>query len=101
LGAIVAIFAEEFEHITIYTTFVITPLVFLGGVFHSVEMLPPALRFVTAFNPIYYMVNAMRYGMIGISDVPLSVCLGLIFFFFIVLFSTTVFLFKSGYKLRK
>lgn len=101
IGAIAAIFAEEFEHITTYTTFVITPLVFFGGVFHSVEMLPPALKIVTAFNPIYYMVNAMRYGMIGITDVPIVTCLTIIVVLFIGLFSFTVFLFKSGYKLRK
>ncbi len=100
-GAIMALFAEEFEHLTICTTFVITPLIFFGGVFHSVEMLPPMLRVITSFNPIFYMVNGMRYGMLGTSDVPIAQCLAVVFCFFTLLFSFTVFLFKTGYKLRK
>ena len=101
VGAIVALFAEEFEHLTICTTFVITPLVFFGGVFHSVQMLPPVFQILTSFNPIFYMVNGMRYGMLGISDVPIRSCLAVVFCFFVVLFSFTVYLFKIGYKLRK
>jgi len=101
VGAIVALFAEEFEHLTIWTTFVITPLVFFGGVFHSVKMLPHALQVITSFNPIFYMVNGMRYGMLGVSDVSIGQCLIVVFCFFICLFSFTVFLFKTGFKLRK
>ena len=101
IGAIVALFAEEFEHLTICTTFVITPLVFFGGVFHSVKMLPKALQIVTTFNPIFYMVNGMRYGMLGSSDIPIAQCLLVVFCFFISLYIFTVYLFKSGYKLRK
>src|SRR3990167_9241026 len=56
-GVIVALLAEEFEHLTICTTFLITPLIFFGGVFHSVQMLPPPLQTVTFLNPIFYMVN--------------------------------------------
>lgn len=101
VGAIVAVFAEEFEHLTICTTFVITPLIFFGGVFHSVGMVPPAIQMMTLFNPIYYMVSALRYGMLGVSDVPIWECLTVVFFLFLLLFSFTVFLFKTGYKLRK
>ncbi len=101
VGAIVALFAEEFEHLTIWTTFVITPLIFFGGVFHSVKMLPHTLQVITSFNPIFYMVNGMRYGMLGASDVPIGKCLIVMFCFFIGLFSFTVFLFKTGFKLRK
>ena len=101
VGAIVALFAEEFEHLTICTTFVITPLVFFGGVFHSVEMLPAPLQILTVFNPIFYMVNGMRYGMLGISDVPIGQCLAVVCTFFLALYSCTVYLFKTGYKLRK
>ena len=101
VGVIVALFAEEFEHLTICTTFLITPLVFFGGVFHSVSMLPKTLQVVSTFNPIFYMVNGMRYGMLGVSDVPVERCLILVFALFLVLFSFTVFLFKTGFKLRK
>src|SRR3989338_1749527 len=94
IGAIIALFAEEFEHLTICTTFVITPLIFFGGVFHSVKMLPPLLQAVTSLNPIFYMVNGMRYWMLGVSDVPIGRCLAVVFFFFSALFSFTVFLFK-------
>lgn len=101
IGALVALFAEEFEHLTICTTFAITPLVFFGGVFHSVKMLPETLQVITSFNPIFYMINAMRYGMLGTSDVPIGQCLLVIFSFFLALYSFTIYLFKTGYKLRK
>ncbi|OGW84931.1 MAG: hypothetical protein A3C35_05485 [Omnitrophica bacterium RIFCSPHIGHO2_02_FULL_46_11] len=100
-GALIALFAEEFEHLTICTTFLITPLIFFGGVFHSVKMLPNVLQVITSFNPIFYMVNGMRYGMLGTSDVPIAQCLIVVFSLFAVLFSFTVFLFKTGFKLRK
>src|SRR3989338_2093168 len=100
IGVIVALLAEEFEHLTICTTFVITPLVFFGGVFHSVQMLPAVLQTATAFNPIYYMVNGMRYGMLGTSDVPIVQSMSVVFCLFMILFSFTVFLFKTGFKLR-
>ena len=93
-GVIVALFAEEFEHLTICTTFVITPLIFFGGVFHSIDMLPKALQTLTIFNPIFYMVNGMRYGISGVSDVPIAQCLVVMFCLFIVLFSFSVFCLK-------
>ncbi len=101
IGAIIALFAEEFEHLTICTTFIITPLVFFGGVFHSIKMLPEPLQIVTTFNPIFYMVNGMRYGMLGSSDVPIAQCLWVVLCFFLALYAFTVYLFKTGYKLRK
>lgn len=100
-GIIVALFAEEFEHLTIATTFVITPLIFLGGVFHSIEMVPPALRGLTVFNPIFYMVNGMRYGMLGRSDAPIVLSAALVVALFFALFSWAVYLFRTGFKLRK
>ncbi|OGT22121.1 MAG: hypothetical protein A3K16_00135 [Omnitrophica bacterium RIFCSPLOWO2_01_FULL_45_24] len=101
IGVIVALFAEEFEHLTICTTFFITPLVFFGGVFHSIGMLPKALQTASFFNPIFYMVNGMRYGMLGTSDVSVAQCLLVVFSLFLVLFSACVFLFRIGFKLRK
>src|SRR3990167_7350349 len=92
IGVIVALFAEEFEHLTICTTFFITPLVFFGGVFHSIGMLPKALQTASFFNPIFYMVNGMRYGMLGTSDVPIWQCLTVVSCLFVILFSSCVFL---------
>lgn len=68
LGLITAIWASSFEQVNFIPTFFITPLTFLGGVFYSVEMLPPAFRRFTLANPIFYMVDGLRYGMLGISD---------------------------------
>jgi ABC-2 type transport system permease protein len=101
VGMIVALVAEEFEHLSICTTFVITPLIFFGGVFHSLEMVPQAIRWLTIFNPMFYMINGLRYGMLGVSDAPIffagAVTLGIS----IALFALTVYLFRIGFKLRK
>ncbi len=101
VGMMVALFAEEFEHLTVATTFVITPLVFLGGVFHSLSMIPEALRWVARYNPIFYMVDGMRYAMLGVSDIPAKTSAAVVLVFFAVLFSANVWLFKTGFKLRK
>jgi ABC-2 type transport system permease protein len=68
LGLVTAIWASSFEQVNFIPTFFITPLTFLGGVFYSVEMLPPAFRTFTLANPIFYMVDGLRFGMLGISD---------------------------------
>jgi ABC-2 type transport system permease protein len=68
LGLLTAIWATSFEQVNFIPTFFITPLTFLGGVFYSVEMLPPAFRRVTLANPIFYMVDGVRFGMLGVSD---------------------------------
>lgn len=101
IGAVVALIAEEFEHLSICTTFVITPLVFLGGVFHSVDMIPNRIQVITRYNPIFYMMSGIRYGMLGTSEVPVGTSLMVVFALFLLLFSFTVYLFRSGYKLRK
>lgn len=101
LGMIVALMAEEFEHITIATTFLITPLVFFGGVFHSITMLPKALQAITAYNPIFYMINGLRYSFLGVSDAPIAKAMMVTGVLFFVLFFLTIYLFRSGYKLRK
>ncbi len=101
LGMVVALVAEEFEHLSIATTFLITPLVFLGGVFHSIEMLPPKLQTLTLFNPIFYMINGLRYSFLGVSDAPVIHSMLVVGLLFVMLFTFTVYLFRSGYKLRK
>ncbi len=101
VGMIVALFAEEFEHLSICTTFIITPLIFFGGVFHTIEMVPSAVRWLTIFNPMFYMINGLRYGMLGTADTPVFLSAGVVFVIFIALFSSTVYLFRIGFKLRK
>lgn len=100
VGILAGLFAEEWEHLSIVSTFVITPLIFLGGVFHSVSMMPPSLRFVTLFNPIYYMVDGLRFATIGVHSAPVVGGLLLVVVLFVALFSFAVYLFKIGYKLR-
>jgi ABC-2 type transport system permease protein len=97
----VALLAEEFEHLSICTTFVITPLIFFGGVFHSLEMVPPAIKWLTVFNPMFYMINGLRFGMLGVSDAPVLLSALVVLGIFVALFSLTVYLFHIGFKLRK
>ncbi len=68
LGFMTAVWASTFEQVNFFPTFIITPLTFLGGVFYSARMLPPALRRFTQANPVFYVVDGVRYGMLGISD---------------------------------
>ncbi len=77
-GLLNAIFSRKFDDINIIPTFVLTPLTYLGGVFYSVNMLPPFWQKVSYFNPILYMINAFRYGTLGTSDVPVYISLSFI-----------------------
>jgi len=99
-GIIVALMSEQFEHLSFFTTYLITPLTFLGGVFYSIKMLPEQLVLFTKLNPFFYMVDGFRWAMIGYSEgsLALSISLSLIsalFFFFL-----TIWLFHIGYKLK-
>jgi ABC-2 type transport system permease protein len=80
-GFVNAVYAKKFDDIAIVPTFILTPLTYLGGVFYSVKLLPPWAEAMTHANPIFYMVNAFRYGLLGISDVPLWVAYGLMLAF--------------------
>ncbi|MGB5447045.1 MAG: ABC transporter permease, partial [Psychromonas sp.] len=70
-GLLNAIFARSFDDISIIPTFVLTPLTYLGGVFYSITLLPDFWQAVSHFNPVFYMINAFRYGFLGVADVPL------------------------------
>ena len=100
LGLLVGLWAESFEKLSIWSSFVLSPLIYFGGVFHSVEMLPAPLQVVSRLNPIFYLINGLRYGMLGVSDVPVGVCMGLAAFLAAGLFIIVERLFKAGYKLR-
>lgn len=70
LGIVAGIFANKFDQMAAITNFIVTPLAFLSGTFYSVEALPPLLNTITHFNPIFYLIDGARYGMIGVSDSP-------------------------------
>jgi ABC-2 type transport system permease protein len=100
LGVLVGVRAEQFDDVSFYQTFLLTPLIFLGGVFYSAALLPEPFRTLTYFDPVYYMIGLVRYGFLGYSDI--SVALALIFLFIAaaLLFSLNYSLFSRGYKLR-
>ena len=77
-GFINAVFANSFDDISIVPTFVLTPLTYLGGVFYSIDLLPGFWQDLSLLNPILYMVNAFRYGLLGVSDIPLWVAFTLV-----------------------
>jgi ABC-2 type transport system permease protein len=77
-GLINGIYANGFDGISIVPTFVLTPLVYLGGVFYSVSALPTWAQTLTHFNPIFYLINGFRYGLLGHSDVPILHCLAVL-----------------------
>ena len=100
LGLMVGLWAEGFEKLSLWGTFVLTPLIYFGGVFHSLEMVPVPLRIVTKLNPIFYLVNGLRYGMLGVSDVNVAFSMALAATLAISLFIFVERLFRKGYKLR-
>ncbi len=100
LGLIVGLWAEQFEHLSILSTFVITPLIYVGGVFNSIDMLPPALQTLVRFNPFFYFVDGLRYSMLGISEANTALGWVVIVSLIIVLGSIVWYLFYKGWKLR-
>ncbi|MEO6263671.1 MAG: ABC transporter permease [Luteimonas sp.] len=99
-GFINAVYAKKFDDVAIVPTFILTPLTYLGGVFYSVKLLPGWAETMTHANPIFYMVNAFRYGLLGVSDVPLWVAYALMLGFVAVLAALGLWLLKRGVGLR-
>lgn len=99
-GLINAIFARSFDDISIIPTFILTPLTYLGGVFYSISLLPDFWQGVSQINPIVYMVNAFRYGFLGISDVSLTVAFAVLGVFIVTLFTIAMTLISKGIGLR-
>lgn len=100
-GFINAIFARSFDDITIIPTFVLTPLTYLGGVFYSINLLPEFWQKVSLFNPVLYMVNTFRYGILGVSDINPWIALTAICVFILVLFGFALWLLERGKGLRQ
>jgi ABC-2 type transport system permease protein len=99
-GLLNAIFAKTFDDISIIPTFVLAPLTYLGGVFFSTSLLSPVWQKIAMVNPILYMVNAFRFGMLGRSDIPLSQAFPVILVAVIVLFALAMILLKRGTGIR-
>ncbi|HQP10953.1 MAG TPA: ABC transporter permease [Candidatus Omnitrophota bacterium] len=99
-GMISALWAEDFNMLNVWNIYCILPLVLMGGVFHPITMLPDIVQKFSRFNPMFYMVNGIRYSITGISDTSILFCAGLSFLLAVSFFFFTVYLFKIGYKLR-
>lgn len=100
-GVINAVFAKTFDDISIIPTFVITPLTYLGGVFYSIDLLPSIWRQVSLFNPILYIVNAFRYGFLGITDINIILAFSMIIVFVFLFFCISYFLLQKGIGIKE
>ncbi|HEY4778578.1 MAG TPA: ABC transporter permease [Solirubrobacterales bacterium] len=100
LGVLVGVRAEQFDDVSFVQTFVLQPLIFLGGVFYSAELLPQPFETLTHFNPIYYMINLVRYGFVGYTEVSIPLSLLALVAATGALFAVNLRLFSTGYKLR-
>lgn len=100
LGLLVGLWADGFEKLSFWSTFVLMPLIYFGGVFHNLEMVPEPLKVLTHFNPIFYWVNGLRYGMTGVTDVSVKASMALAAVMAVALFIFVERLFRAGYKLR-
>jgi ABC-2 type transport system permease protein len=99
-GLINGVFAKSFDDISIIPTFVLTPLTYLGGIFYSINMLPDFWKTMSLGNPILYMVNAFRYGFLGVSDINLITSYTIIIGFIIALYVFSLYLLRKGHGIR-
>jgi ABC-2 type transport system permease protein len=100
-GFINALFAKNFDQISWFPTFVLTPLTYLGGVFYSIKMLPAWAQFISHANPILYMVSAFRFGFLGTSDVDLRLAYGIMVGAAAFMFALAVLLLNRGTGIRE
>jgi ABC-2 type transport system permease protein len=99
-GFIIGIWADGFEKLQLVPLLVITPLIFLGGSFYPIDMLPPFWQTVTLFNPVVYLISGFRWSFYGIADVSVGVSLGMTGFFLAICLATVWWIFKTGYRLK-
>jgi len=100
LGVLVGVRAEQFDDVSFAQTFILQPLIFLGGVFYSASLLPEPYQTLTHFNPVYYMISLVRYGFLGQADVNVALSLVLLTLATGALFMLNLRIFQTGYKLR-
>ncbi|MCV2402724.1 ABC transporter permease [Marinomonas sp. C2222] len=99
-GFVNALYAQSFDDVSIIPTFVLTPLTYLGGVFYSIDLLPDFWQSLSLLNPVLYMVNAFRFGILGVSDIDAYWALVMISVFILVLFSYSLHLLEKGKGIR-
>jgi ABC-2 type transport system permease protein len=100
LGVLIGVRAEQFDDVAFAQTFILQPLIFLGGVFYSATLLPEPYETLTHFNPIFYMINLVRYGFVGYTEVSIALSLAALTAATAVLFLINLRLFTKGYRLR-
>lgn len=100
VGVIVGIAAADFDKAAVVLNFVLTPLLYLGGVFYSVQSLPAQFAGISRFNPLLYLIDGFRYGFLGTGDAPIALSLGVTLAVFGVTFFVASWMFQSGYRLR-
>ena len=100
LGTVVGIYAKSFDHHSFVNNILILPLTFLGGVFYSIEILPPFWEAVSHANPLFYIVNAVRYGFLGQSDVSIALSFAVTAAMALILVAWSQWLFATGHKLK-
>ncbi|MCH8748686.1 ABC transporter permease [Patescibacteria group bacterium] len=99
-GFIIGLWAKSFEQLSIFPTFIIMPLSFLGGVFYSIEMLPPLAQTISKYNPVFYMVNGMRYGVYSVADVSPVFSFGIVITLALIFLAIVWQMLRSGYNLK-
>jgi len=100
LGFIIGIWAQNFEQLQLIPLLVITPLVFLGGSFYSISMLPPVWQTITMFNPVVYLISGFRWAFFGTADVPIGLSLFAISLFTGACLLVIWWIFKTGYRIK-
>jgi len=100
LGVLIGVRAEQFDDVAIAQTFILTPLIFLGGVFYSASLLPQPFETLTRFNPVYYMIGLVRYGFLGYTETSIALSLLALTAATAALFAVNLRLFAKGYRLR-
>jgi ABC-2 type transport system permease protein len=99
-GFVIGIWAKSFEQLSFIPMLVVTPLTFLGGAFYSIDMLPPAWRTFSLFNPVVYLINGFRWTFYGTSDVSVVLSFGMTALFFGACLAVAAWIFRSGYRLK-
>jgi ABC-2 type transport system permease protein len=99
-GFVIGILSNGFEQLQFIPMLVITPLTFLGGAFYSIDILPPAWRTLSLFNPVVYLINGFRWTFFGTSDVPVGVSVGFTVAFLLACLAAVAWIFRTGYRLK-